>query len=266
MGEIKQTNFRLDENTVKVFRQFCEENGVNQAQGFDHIMQIVELDRAKAFTPDRLTEIEDFERSVKSIMAAYLKSIEINNNAEARIREQFASAIDRKNKLIGDLQAQNESLQAEKEASEAARNEARKAQAAAEKGEKNAVEQLQIAKKMAVEQENYKNMIALQLAETNEKLNGYDSLKESEIDLRNKVSELERTITNLKTESENKFRSNHAQAELDKERAVMAKEREMHEQLRQADRENAKLEVRIEQLQEEVEQLRQLISQQEETK
>lgn len=264
MGEIKQTNFRLDENTVKVFRQFCEENGLNQAQGFDHIMQIVELDRAKAVTPDRLTEIEDFERSVKSIMAAYLTSIEINSNAEARIREQFSSALDRKDKLISDLQAQNELLRAEKEASEIARNEARKAQAAAEKGEKNAVEQLQIAKRMATEQENYKNMIAVQLAETNEKLSGYDSLRESEILLKNKTAELEGKIANLTQKAENEIKSQQARAELEKERAVMAKEREMRDQIRQTDRENAKLEARIEQLQEEVERLRKELSRQEE--
>lgn len=44
MGEIKQTNFRINAETADAFRKFCEEQGMNQAQGFDHIMQIVELD------------------------------------------------------------------------------------------------------------------------------------------------------------------------------------------------------------------------------
>ena len=79
MGEIKQTNFRIDQDTADIFRKFCEENGMNQAQGFDHIMQIVEMDRAKAVTPERATEIEEFERYVKGIMGAYLTSIEITD-------------------------------------------------------------------------------------------------------------------------------------------------------------------------------------------
>lgn len=47
MGEVKQTNFRIDQDTAAAFRKFCEDNGMNQAQGFDHVMQVVELDRAK---------------------------------------------------------------------------------------------------------------------------------------------------------------------------------------------------------------------------
>ena len=47
MGDVKQTNFRIDQDSAAVFRKFCEDNGMSQAQGFDHIMQVVELDRAK---------------------------------------------------------------------------------------------------------------------------------------------------------------------------------------------------------------------------
>ena len=69
MGEVKQTNFRIDQTTADAFRKFCEQNGMSQAQGFDHIMQIVEMDRAKAVAPGRATEIEGFEKSIKDIMA-----------------------------------------------------------------------------------------------------------------------------------------------------------------------------------------------------
>lgn len=114
MGEIKQTNFRVDQVTADAFRKFCEQNGMSQAQGFDHIMQIVEMDRAKAVAPGRATEIEGFEKSIKDIMAAYLYSIEINQNAEGRIREQFASSLSRKDKTIDDLRQKVDQLQAEK--------------------------------------------------------------------------------------------------------------------------------------------------------
>ena len=51
MGEIKQTNFRVDTDTADAFRAFCTEHGMNQAQGFDHLIQILELNNAKIATP-----------------------------------------------------------------------------------------------------------------------------------------------------------------------------------------------------------------------
>ena len=46
MGEVKQTNFRINQETADAFRKFCEDHGMNQAQCFDHIMQVVEMDRS----------------------------------------------------------------------------------------------------------------------------------------------------------------------------------------------------------------------------
>lgn len=58
MGEVKQTNFRVDKETADKFRQFCMDAGMNQAQGFDHVMEVLEMDRAKEAVPGRATEIE----------------------------------------------------------------------------------------------------------------------------------------------------------------------------------------------------------------
>ena len=81
MGEVKQTNFRVDQETADKFRQFCMDAGMNQAQGFDHVMEVLEMDRAKEAVPGRATEIEEFERNIKAVMAAYMNSLEINSNA-----------------------------------------------------------------------------------------------------------------------------------------------------------------------------------------
>ena len=177
MGEVKQTNFRIDQETADAFRKFCEENGMSQAQGFDHIMQVVEMDRAKAAVPTRITEIEGFEKSVKDIMAAYLHSIEINQNAEGRIREQFASDLNRKDKTIDDLRAKAEQLQAEKDAAEAAAAEAVKAKDQAEK-DAAAAEKVRIAaEKTAEDKQTIADTLATKLAEAEKKAEGFDDLK-----------------------------------------------------------------------------------------
>lgn len=59
--------------------------------------------------PGRVTEIE---KSVKDIMAAYLNSLEINPNAEAHIRKQFATALTHKDKTIDELREMIEQLTA----------------------------------------------------------------------------------------------------------------------------------------------------------
>ena len=37
--EIRQVNFRIDQASADAFRSFCTANGMNQAQGFDHLIQ-----------------------------------------------------------------------------------------------------------------------------------------------------------------------------------------------------------------------------------
>jgi ABC-type phosphate transport system auxiliary subunit len=114
MGEIKQANFRIDSDTADAFRAFCEQKGMNQAQGFDHVMQVFELNQAKSSIPGRSVEIEEFETMVKSITSAYLYSLELNQNAEARAREEFSSELQRKELRLTELQKKVEQLQAEK--------------------------------------------------------------------------------------------------------------------------------------------------------
>lgn len=177
MGNIKQTNFRIDQDTADAFREFCEKNGMNQAQGFDHIMQVVEMDRAKAAAPARITEIEGFEKSVKDIMAAYLYSIEVNQNAEGRIREQFASDLDRKDKTIDELRSKVEQLQTEKDAAELTAAEAMKAKDQAEK-DAAAAEKVRIAaEKTAEDKQTIADTLAAKLAEAEKKAEGFDDLK-----------------------------------------------------------------------------------------
>ena len=176
MGEIKQTNFRIDQATADAFRKFCEENGLNQAQGFDHIMQVVEMDRAKAAAPERLTEIEEFERYVKNIMATYLNSVELCQNSEVRIREQFSSSLDRKDKTIDDLRAKAEQLQAEKDAAESVAAEAVKAKEQAEKDAAIAEKIRIAAEKTAEDKSTIAATLASRLEETEPKAAGYDKL------------------------------------------------------------------------------------------
>ena len=75
MGEIRQANFRIDQDTAEKFRKYCEEQRINQAEGFDKLMKaIFELNRASEVLPDRRAELERFGALTEKMMSAYLLS------------------------------------------------------------------------------------------------------------------------------------------------------------------------------------------------
>lgn len=236
MSKNKQSNFRINPEAAEKFRQYCESNGWTQAQAFDHVIQVLELDRAKTAVSGRAVEIETFEKHVKDILSAYLNSIELSNNAEARIREQFESALIRKDRTIDDLQEKVKQLLEDKNVNDASMEMVNTISAAAEERAKNAIEQLENMKKTIADQERINAMLTSQLTDATEKLDGYQALKKSEeslkkevIESKNCITDLERTLSDFKIEAENTLKNTQAQADLAKERAIMVKEREMHE-------------------------------------
>ena len=113
--EIRQVNFRIDQASADAFRSFCTANGMNQAQGFDHLIQVLELNNAKAATPGRAVEIENFERLTKDLLAAYLTSLELGNTTEARVAERFKTDLQRKDRTIDELREKADQAVNEKE-------------------------------------------------------------------------------------------------------------------------------------------------------
>lgn len=124
--ELKQVNFRIDPDTANAFREFCTLNGMNQAQGFDHIMQVLELNSAKTVSAGRSVEIEDFEQHAKALLSSYLQSLELCDRAEARARERFDGELKQNARTIADLKRQNEELRASLLKSQADQTEAEK--------------------------------------------------------------------------------------------------------------------------------------------
>ena len=244
MSEVKQVNFRINTETADAFRKFCEENGLNQAQGFDHIMQVLELDRAKAVTPGRITEIENFEKSIKNIMSAYLYSLEINNTAEERIQEQFKSSLESKDKAIADLQMKSEELRLSKEYTESRYREATATAEQAQKDAKASKEQAETASKLAAEKDKTVATLADKLAISEEKAAGYDNLLAEKTSLESTLakvtSEYEAKVADLEIKMERSLSDAKKDAALAMANAVMEKEREMQELVKKAEIENAK--------------------------
>ena len=205
--ESKQVNFRIDPDSAEAFRLFCTTHGMNQAQGFDHLIQVLELNNAKAATPGRAVEIENFERLLKEILSAYIGSIELSSNAEARVLERFQSDLKRKDKTIDELREKVETIAGEKNNQDAALTALKEEQA------QHAISQLESAKKATADQEEINRILQEQNQQLQEKASRYDSLKKSDdankeenTKLQLRIRELEQILsheTALRTDLEN---------------------------------------------------------------
>lgn len=267
MGDnIKQTNFRIDQESADAFRKFCDENNLNQAQGFDHMIQVMELNRAKAIVPGSAKDIETFEMYMKKIMESYLKSVEDYSNARETAREDFASALGSKDKTIASLQEKADKLTEGKQILENVTATARAERDQAVKDAAAAKEQAETVAKLADEKDKTIATLADKLSIAESKADGYDDLKKSEEAAKLRISELEKEmerikeaadreqkdheteIRELKVEMERKISDAQKDAALELSKAVNEKEHEMMGQIREMDKLNARLQFENEEL------------------
>ena len=114
-NEVKAVSFRLAEEDVQKFREFAEEQGLNQAEMFQGLMNNFEMARAKGALPDRAKEIETFQDTVNTLIGMFTNSLAVNQTSEERIRETFGNELNSKDKTITDLQEREGVLKAQLE-------------------------------------------------------------------------------------------------------------------------------------------------------
>lgn len=186
--ENKQVNFRIDPDSAEAFRQFCTSHGMNQAQGFDHLLQVLELNNAKAEVPGRIVEIENFERLLKDLLSAYIGSIELSSNAELRVQEHFQSDLKRKDRTIDELREKAELMEAEKKEHAASMTALCEEQKRLQEQAQYAIKQMEAAKKAASDQEEMNRILQMQNQELQNKMIQYDALLRSEEEARNEAA------------------------------------------------------------------------------
>lgn len=106
----KRVTFRLNEEEVNKFKVFTEEYGLNQADAFAKLIEAMELNKAKAVVSDRAKEIESIESHLRAIQSIYLTALEINQNAESVIKENYSKELNSKDQTIIELQGRIKNL------------------------------------------------------------------------------------------------------------------------------------------------------------
>ena len=112
MDELKTRSFRVSEEVSTKLKELCE-NFDNQNSALSALLNAYEVQNAKATLKDRQTDIADYDTHIQAIQSAFLRSLEINENAEKRIRTEFINLLNSKDQTI--VQLQTEKAQADEQ-------------------------------------------------------------------------------------------------------------------------------------------------------
>ena len=111
-NKTKTSTLRINAGDEESFKQYLKDNGYTQAEGFKNLVALMELDNAKEQLSDRAKEIDTFRDTVNKLIGFYINSLEVNQVAEERIREEVKKELSTKDNTIRNLQEQ---LQEQKE-------------------------------------------------------------------------------------------------------------------------------------------------------
>lgn len=234
--EVKQASFRLNAEDTEKFKAFCEESEMTAAQGFSVLLEVMELDRAGRSLPARQTEIENFEQLTKGLVSAFLHSLELNESAENRVREQFSMQLESQTRTILDYQEQISTLQSQLEESldfaEAYRADLQVAQDNVAEAEKL---RLQAEKDLAAlkndkenqlsDKENIIAMLTDKLLEAERKAEGYDGLEAQNTSLKASLASAEQQVKDIQKDAQNERERLLKDSEVALERAVRKAEK-----------------------------------------
>ncbi|MDD6827397.1 MAG: hypothetical protein PUE12_15090 [Oscillospiraceae bacterium] len=221
--ELKIKSFRISEDTTDKFRSICADFD-NQNTALSALISAYEIQNAKAVLSTRQTELEDYDVHLQALQRAFLQSLELNTNAEERIRNEFARQLDTKDKTIADYQTRIDELEGLlKTTKEKCDNDTKTASDKLSEALRDVTEANKSIDKLTSELQSVKATVQDKLAiidgltaripeteklqtELKEKDAAIDQCKSQyvvkETELNNKISELNNTITSLTSEIE----------------------------------------------------------------
>ena len=103
--EMKVRSFRISDSVAEKFKAFCGEFD-NQNAALGNLIATYEMQNAKSVLMDRKTEIADLDTHIQAIQSAFLRSLELNENAEQRVRTELNSLLSSKYETIMQLQTE----------------------------------------------------------------------------------------------------------------------------------------------------------------
>lgn len=233
-------SFRITNDVMGRFKELQEEMNLTQDGALKMLVDAYELEQAKNAIPDRETEISNFQMKANELVDAFLHSLQLNQDAETRIRAEVTMQLESKDKVIADLQKQLEGTRDMLAASESAAMELQNTMEIVEKAAREASENENKALAALKDKEEINAMLAGKLKDAELQLTDYPEMQK-------KLDTANAEMTNaLQT-----IRDNQKDAEIAAERAAADKERALVAAEKAHQKELQTLYDKIEQLREE---------------
>lgn len=67
--ETKMQSFRLSTSAVESFRAYCDENGISQAEGFDSLLRLAEIEKHNK----EIADLKEKNRKLQQELAVFKK-------------------------------------------------------------------------------------------------------------------------------------------------------------------------------------------------
>lgn len=244
-------SFRVTDDVMARFKEIQDEMGLTHDGALKMLVDAYELDRAKNAIPDRETEISNFQTKANELIEAFIFSLQLNQDAEARIRSEFALQLQTKDETIANYQEQlktvqnrlNEYMGLEQQLLDTQISKAGvEREFAAFKDAQDLVSN-QHTKQLA-DKESIVSMLTDKLSAAEQKADGYDELREKykesvevQKSLKQEISNMQREIEisseRAQTEFNQKIKDLQHEHELNIERALRAAEKGREEAIRE---------------------------------
>jgi chromosome segregation ATPase len=238
--DFKTRSIRADENTLERFKAISEEFD-NQSVALETLINAYELQKSKAVLTDVKTDIEDFDSHLNSIQKGYLHVLELNQNAEHRIKLEFQQQLESKDKQIIDLQQRVDKAELSAKTSENtanALNESLEVQIKAnaettatfEEKLSNATDRIHTIETAIIDKQVIIDSLNKQLATATEQIDKAESALTQLDELQKKLSNAETTIKSLKEKLIKQEEQALEQSKLAQERAELNVQRAVLEE------------------------------------
>ena len=235
---MKIRSIRADEQVLEKFKAISEEYA-NQSEALSALITAWEMNNSRTVLPSMEKDIATFSGLVQSLQSLYLNALELNNNTELRVRQEFAEQLKSKDRTIEDLQLKSDAaemraqtaLNDREQIQQVANENVKEAQAAQRIAEQSA-ESAREAQRLAEERAEDKTALAktneLRIADLQRQIVDRDKrieqLEEAEKDSQRYRDEIEELTGKI---LEQQKRAEQAESELEKQKvmAAMAAER-----------------------------------------
>lgn len=244
-------SFRVTDDVMSRFKDIQDEMRLTHDGALKMLVDAYELEQAKNAIPDRETEINNFQLKANELVEAFLFSLQLNQDAEARIRAEIALQMQSKDESIANYQEQLKTAQNrlnELTGLEQQLLDTQIAKAGVEREFAAFKEAQDLLVKQHEKQLNDKDSIVSMLTDklnaAEQKADGYDELKEkytesqdSQNSLKNEIQNLQREFEISSERAQNEFNQKikdlQHEHEINIERALRAAEKGREEDVQQ---------------------------------